>query len=237
MVAIILGSCVLATLFAAHETKNVIIPILTSHKTEIEDTVCPIYPIDQEVLSLDREVLVDFEGFSEQLYQPSERSGPTIGAGLDLGNASPETVRYVLSGIFTSSQLDEALTANGLRGARARTWIERHKKHVKLRSCAKSIVEARQFLYYWKIALNGRPWLANAPSEVKTAITSFVMHTGQVAPLIPSINARDWNQLAETIRSYNDDWGGPESTFFKSRRSQEANLISCQKRHARIDYD
>lgn len=92
-------------------------------------------------------------------------------------------------------------------------------------------------MYYWKIALNGHPWLADAPSEVKTAITSFVMHTGQVTPLIPAINAKDWNQLAETIRSYNNDWGGPESTFFKARRGQEANLINCNKRKARIDYD
>lgn len=67
IVAIILGSCVIAILFAAHETKSISICASQKYASDIEDTTCPIYPIDQEVLSLDREVLVGFEGFFRAL--------------------------------------------------------------------------------------------------------------------------------------------------------------------------
>lgn len=54
------------------------------------------------------------------------------------------------------------------------------------------------------------------------------MHTGKVDPLLPALRASDWDALADLIRGYHDDWGGPESLAFRKRRVLEAKLIGLR---------
>lgn len=193
---------------------------------ESDSAVCPVYPLDQGTGGVQIQVLSAFEGYSDTLYQPSERSGPTIGFGLDLANAAPGSIRYVLRGLVTHREMQELLTAQGVTGAAARRWIAEH-KHVRLDPCTKPLIESRQYAHYWQYALQQDPGLAGAPDLVKTAVTSFVMHTGNLDPLRPALDSGNWAMLADTLRA--QVWSGPESTAFSIRRAQEASLIELRQ--------
>lgn len=191
----------------------------------VDSGVCEIYALDQGARDIERGVLTAFEGYSDSLYQPSERSGPTIGHGLDLAHASTESIRYVLQGTMPRAQLRALLTAQGLVGRRARAWIQKNRE-IRLNPCAKALIESRQYAHYWNGVRRGRPYLDRAPREVKTVLTSFAMHTGNIDPLLPAVQAQDWKQLAEILRAHT--WDGPESTWFSDRRSREADLLSVR---------
>jgi GH24 family phage-related lysozyme (muramidase) len=204
------------------------VPFVEHHPVVVDTvTTCPVYGFDPAADGIDLGVLSTFEGYSDTLYQPAAGSGPTIGYGLDLAHAAPGTIRYVLSGLVPNRVMAEILTAQGKTGKAASDWIESH-KYIKLDRCASTLVSSRQYGHYWKSVAAGRPYLNAAPREIKTAVTSFVMHTGKVDPLLPALRALDWDAVAEAIRSFHDDWRGPESLAFRKRRVLEAKLIGLR---------
>lgn len=208
--------------------------VVTAAPPVADSGVCEIYALDAGAADIERGVLTAFEGYSDSLYQPSDRSGPTIGFGLDLAHASPASIRYVLQGTMPKEQLFVMLSAQGLTGRKAREWV-RANKGLRLNPCARALIESRQYAHYWNSVRRGRPYLDRAPREVKTVITSFVMHTGRVDPLLPALQRQDWKQLSDIVRGH--AWAGPESTWFRDRRSQEADLIDAGHRSAGVDYD
>lgn len=205
-----------------------VVPFIEHHPV-VMDTAkgCLVYGYDPAAEGIDLGVLSAFEGYSDTLYQPANGSGPTIGYGLDLAHAAPGTIRYVLSGLVPNNVMKDLLTAQGKTGKAARDWIA-ERKDFRLDRCASTLVSSRQYGHYWRSVAAGRPYLNAAPREVKTAVTSFVMHTGKVDPLLPALRALDWDAVAEAIRSFHDDWRGPESLAFRKRRVLEAKLIGLR---------
>lgn len=198
---------------------------------------CLTPSFDLSVSQIDQNVLIDFEGLSSKTYHPSDRSGPTIGAGLDLGTAGEITVRRILTGSMSSHALHLALTAHGLRGAAAEDWISKYRDSVVIDSCFLRSVAAKQYECYWRYASKDFN-LDDAPSAVRTAIVSFTMHTGNVGPLAPALRSHDWEALASVIETYHDDWEGPEGPQFQKRRRLEAKLIRMSSiKTKEVDYD
>lgn len=187
---------------------------------------CPVYSFDDSdnMSGVSTNMIEYFEGVVPSLYVPAEMSGPTIGVGLDLGAAGGENIRTILSGLVSPEDLKEMLTAHGLRGAQARRWVAQH-KHLVLDSCVLHAVVQRQSRQYWRHIVKVRPWLATAPSEVKTVMLSFCMHRGTLEPLSRELDARDWSALADKIESFHDSSKSDAAASWQRRRRLEARLI------------
>jgi hypothetical protein len=209
-------------------------------KPAARDTAsCSITSVDSKMFDFDRNMIEVFEGSAESLYVPSDRSGPTIGYGLDLGNSDVETIRHILSGVLSPDLTELAITASGKTGPAASRWVDRYRDDLTLDDCQLKIMELREYQFYWNRIDASRPWLDDEPSEIKTAILSFTMHVGNSDMLSKFIDRRDWSGLANFIEHYHDRWSGPEASAFQQRRRREAELIRLASRHHRgpIDYD
>jgi len=208
----------------------------SSHKRDVG--VCAVYPYNDSdnMDGVSTNVIESFEGMVTTLYVPAEMSGPTIGAGLDLGTAGDGTVRATLQGLVSQSDLDDMLTAHGLHGAQARRWVAQH-QNLKLDSCVLNAIVQRQCRRYWHYLVSARPWMASAPSEVKTASLSFFMHLGTLDPFSRELAARDWNAFAAKLETFHDSVTGEVAANWQRRRHLEARLIRLAGTHPTIDPD
>lgn len=188
-------------------------------------------------LNVDMDVLKDFEGSGLTPYVPSDRSGPTIGHGLDLGNAGSKVVRAVAGHDLSKETLNVLLSAEGLRGNDAILWVRRNP--IKISKCQQYKMAVRQYREYLEMIERVVPTIDQAPREVRTATLSFVMHTGRVDAVQPFLQSRDWVSLADKIESYHDSWSGPESLSFQRRRQIEADLVRLvfQQRDRHVLFD
>jgi hypothetical protein len=210
-----------------------------ARETDMSTSVCSITSVDSRMFDFDRNVIAGFEGASESLYVPSSQSGPTIGYGLDLGNAGGAVIRQILTGILSADLVELAETASGKTGPAAEAWTRKYRKELVLDSCQLKMTELREYQVYWRRIDSLRPWLNAEPSEIKTAILSFTMHIGNSNALLTFIDHHDWPGLATFIEHYHYSWSGPEANAFRHRRLYEAELIRLAPHHHRgpIDYD
>jgi hypothetical protein len=189
--------------------------------------LCREWDTQAATLNVHLEILRSFEGESLTPYVPSDRSGPTIAQGLDLGNAGAKRVRAILEPIVSPHMLKEALSANGLRGDAARRWVARH-PNFSITKCEQHQIAIRQYVQYMSVIEQSVPSFVDAPPEVRTVALSFVIHTGSVKPIKPSLASKNWKRLAERISTYHDSWEGPEAVAFQQRRRSEARVIDLQ---------
>ena len=183
------------------------------------------------------DLLSDFEGDGLTPYVPSDKSGPTIALGLDLGTAGKSRVEKILSRVLPRHQVDIALTASGLRGAAARRWVDRH-KGFSISRCEQRKIATIQYSIYLKDIESLVPSFVDAPAEVRTVVLSFAMHTGNINPIKDLVASKSWDALADKIESYHDSWSGPEALAFQKRRKLEAEIISLRNsRNREVIYD
>ena len=183
------------------------------------------------------DLLGDFEGDGLTPYVPSDRSGPTIARGLDLGTAGKHRVEKILSRVLPQHQVNIALTADGLRGSAARRWVDKHRGFM-ISRCEQRKIATIQYAIYLKDIEVAIPSFVDAPAEVRTVVLSFAMHTGNITPIKDLVASKSWDALADKIESYHDNWDGPEATAFQKRRKIEAEIISLRNsRNREVIYD
>jgi hypothetical protein len=204
---------------------------------EHEVQPCVDWDVQLSNLEIYSDLLADFEGDGLSPYVPSQLSGPTIARGLDLGTAGKTRVREILSRVLEPKRVEIAVTASGLRGQAAQRWVNKH-KDFRISRCEQRKIAAVQYAMYLKDIESVVPSFKHAPAEVRTSVLSFAMHTGNIGPIRDLVESKSWDDLANKIEVFHDNWPGPESAAFQRRRRIEANLIGLRNyRGKEVVYD
>lgn len=130
--------------------------------------------------------ILDFEGFDSCVYYPGGSSGPTIGAGLDLGNMGRRNIDRFFSGVVSDSLLCILITADGKTATQAQEWIRKHPVSITHAQANQSL--SRALNWYWRETKRRFPKIVQSDREMRGLVLSLCYSFG---PFNPTLNQLD----------------------------------------------
>lgn len=175
-------------------------------------------------------ILRDFEGYSKRPYWPGGASGPTVGIGIDLGNAGHDNIKRIFQGLVNKNVLVALLSASKTRGAASQSWILDH-GDIELTDDVVDKAFRRMCWIYWNDAVSvyGNR-LQTLDHTVKGVILSLVVHHGPHSSDLSFIKKYldDHNAVAfaMSIEAMEARTSRPAlAAAFKKRRRSESEVV------------
>lgn len=212
---LILGICSLSittTPTTAAESEQ---PLVLDNDSAYAEFVSQIPRIQSDDVNLN--LLIDAEGFDSSIYYPGGASGPTLGAGLDLGNMGARNIVTMFDGVVSDSLLAVLKTADGKTGRRAQQWIDKHK--VTITKYQANTAFCRALNVYWRETKRRFPGVLDLDREMRGLVLSLCYGFGprnpKLAPLDEIIAKRDASHMQA----------------FMQHLANTANLTGLRNRH------
>ncbi len=209
-----------------------------------DDTVAPSLIASRRSL----DAVVDFEissaaNYRRRLQQPTwpgGASGVTIGIGYDLGHTPRRTIERDWRGQLPDADVDELLSAAGVRGDAARSLVPG------LAHLTVPFEPAREVFYTRSLPTWGRrvrriyPGVELLPADAQGALLSLVFNRGssladtprrrEMRQIRPLVAAADLAGIATEIRAMKRLWVGRNLPGLLKRRDDEAEMIEEAER-------
>lgn len=193
-----------------------------------------MYTLDAEV---DMRSATAFEGFDSTVYWPGGSSGPTIGAGLDLGCMGKDNQRLAFHGLLTDKEMALIRTADGMSGQKAQLWIARHR--LTLPAALLNDAFNRIAADSWIKIKTSHPKIMRQNMQTRGVVLALAINYGYSSRSLSGVYKAVDGGSSATIASEVGKLARCGPTALRARRESEAKLVqaSSQNKKASIEYD
>lgn len=178
-----------------------------------------------------------YDKFLKKLTWPSGESGITMGFGADLGYMSINEFNDFFSKYFTSDEIEKIKSVIGLKGENAKNNLKKVKNIELSWDDASEAFIKWTLPKFWKLSNDLWDGLDKLKEPAQIALVSIVFNRGastkgstrvEMLNIKPLVLKKDYNAIANQIRSMKRLWQGKKLDGLLKRREEEAKMVeSC----------
>lgn len=197
------------------------------------DTTKGVFTVSKRVF----DYILETESYREFPYAlPDDKSGITIGYGYDLGQQTLETIGRELAGIYTPAEISILKTAQGKKGADARSHLS-HVSHIAISQENAMKLAAVMKKRYAQQVVDVYPQAVNLHPDCQGALLSLVINRGnsftrpsvesrkEMAEIREDLDSGNIHLIPGRIRSMKRLWTDSTNRGVAIRRDREADFF------------